>query len=123
DNNNFGALALRGRTWTDRDGKVRPVLIFRTGFTPRPGEPGSCVESLLGVGGVRHVVNLFDGDIPAADLVAAESAAAQRTGATYRTATDDAAGGTGYGPWRDQLRRHYDDPTVRAEAMRSLARL
>src|SRR5947207_931442 len=27
DNNNFGALALRGRTWTDRDGKVRPVLI------------------------------------------------------------------------------------------------
>ena len=122
DNNNFGVFALRGRSWTDAAGKERPVLVFRSGFTPDPDAEGSCFGSLLDAGGVRHVVNLFDGEIPAADLVAAESRAAARKNASYHTATDDVAGG-GYGPWRDQLRKHYDDPAARSEAMRAVARL
>lgn len=121
DTNNFGAVALRGRTFVDEKGAERPVLLFRTGFTPRPAEPDSCFQSLLRAGGVKHVVNLFDGDIPAADLVLAESQAAAACGATYHTATDEGSGG--YGPWRDTLRKHYDDPARRAEAMQSVARL
>lgn len=128
DNNNFGALPLRGRSVRDASGRERPVLVFRTGFTPAPDRPGSCVDSLLGAGGVRHVVNLFDGDIPAADLVDAEARAAAAHGASYHTATDAAdAGGkpgsAGYGPWRDQLRKQYDDPAVRAAASAQVARL
>jgi hypothetical protein len=120
DTNNLGLLPLKGATWTDGDGTVRPVVVFRSGITPRPGAPGSCFASLLDAGRVRHVVNLFDGEIPVADLTAAESAAATRAGATYRTASDDPAA---YGPWRELIRSHYDEPDARRRAMEGVARL
>ena len=116
-----GGAAARISPFVDEKGTERPVLLFRTGFTPRPAEPDSCFQSLLRGGGVKHVVNLFDGDIPAADLVDAESKAAASCGATYNIATDEANGG--YGPWRDTLRKHYDEPAKRTEAMQSVARL
>jgi hypothetical protein len=94
-------------------------LVFRTGITPDPEKAGSCYHSLLGIG-VRHVVNLFDGEIPVADLVAAEARAAQAAGATYHTASDDPAA---YGPWRDLLRTHADDPASFERASRGVARL
>ncbi len=121
NNNNLGAFVLRGRSWVDGAGKRRPVLIFRSGLTPDPAAPESCFRSLLTAGGVRHVVNLFDGEIPARDLLAAESRAAAGAGASYSTATDDPA--TGYGPWRDQLRSQYDDAEQRRQASRAVARL
>src|SRR5204862_37924 len=70
-------------------------------------------------GGVRHVINLFDGDIPVDDLVAAEQRAATARGATYRIATDEPRG---YGPWRDLLRNQYDDPQARNTASLAVAR-
>ena len=97
------------------------VIVFRSGITPTPAAPGSCFRSLLEDGGVRHVVNLFDGKIPVADLVAAEQRAATAAGASYVTATDDE--GVGYGRWRDALKEHYDDPARRAEAFAAIARL
>lgn len=121
DNNNFGVIALRDRTYIDKDGARRPVLLFRTGLTPSPDQPGSCFHSLLSAGRVRHVVNLFDGDIPVRDLVAAEARAAAAAGATYHTASDEGQGG--YGPWRDTLRKRYDDPAARAQASAAVARL
>ena len=120
DNNNFGVVPLRGYHFVDSEGVTRPVLLFRTGFTPAPERPGSCYRSLLGAG-VRHVVNLFDGDIPAADLVAQESRAAAAAGASYHVATDEEGGG--YGPWRDLLRKHYEEPAAWEKAMAAVARL
>ncbi len=121
NNNNLGAVPLTGYTWTDATGKVRPVVVFRSGITPAPEAEGSCFRSLLEHGLVRHVVNLFDGKIPVADLVAAEGRAAKAAGATYVTATDEE--GTGYGRWRDTLKEHYDDPAQRAAAFSGIARL
>lgn len=121
DNNNLGAIPLAGHTWTDEHGASHPVVVFRSGITPTPDAPGSCFRSLLEHGGVRHVVNLFDGKIPVADLIAAEERTATAAGASYVTATDDEGGG--YGRWRDALKEHYDDPAARAAAFASLARL
>ena len=120
NNNNLGAVTLKGRTYVDKAGKRRPVVLFRSALTPFPEAPGSCFQSLLDAGGVRHVVNLFDGEIPAADLVAGETRAAAQAGASYTTASDDAGG---YGTWRDTLRSHYDDPEKRQKATMSVARL
>jgi hypothetical protein len=120
DNHNLGVVPLGDLTFVDGAGRRRPVVLFRSGITPRPDEPGSCFRSLLEAGGVRHVVNLFDGEIPVADLVAAESRAAAAAGASYRTASDDPAA---YGPWRDLLRRRPDDPEARRSASRAVARL
>ncbi|HVV87673.1 MAG TPA: hypothetical protein VHE35_31745 [Kofleriaceae bacterium] len=129
NNNNLGAIPLAGRTWTDAEGKVHPVVIFRTGITPSPDADGSCFASLLGAGHVHHVVNLFDGKIPIGDLTDAERKAATEHGASYVYATDEQ--GTGYGRWRDTLRDYYDptapaakhDVAARDEAFRSMARL
>lgn len=118
--NNLGVFALRDRTYVDAAGGRRPVLVFRSGMTPDPDQPGSCFRSLLEAGGVRHVVNLFDGEIPAADMTAAEAKTASQHGASYRTASDDPAA---YGPWRDILRKHYDDPAQRQRATQGVARL
>lgn len=120
NNNNLGVLRLEGHFYKDTAGQTRPVLIFRSGFTPDPEKPDSCFASLLDGGGVRHVINLFDGDIPVDDLVAAEKRAATARGATYRIATDEPGA---YGPWRDLLRKHYDDPAARSAASLSVARL
>jgi hypothetical protein len=118
DMNNLGVVRLGDRTYVDQAGVARPLLVFRTGLTPSPDQPGSCFRSLLEGGGVRHVINLFDGDIPVADLVAAEERAAAAAGASYVSVSDE-----GYGPWRDQLRKSYDDPAVRAQATAAVARL
>lgn len=120
NNNNLGAFPLKGRSYTDDKGRRRPVVLFRSGLTPAPEAPGSCFQSLLQAGNVRHVVNLFDGEIPAADLTEQESRAAAQAGASYTTASDDPSG---YGTWRDTLRTSYDDPAKRQQAMQSVARL
>jgi hypothetical protein len=118
--NNLGAIALKGYTWTDADGTKRPVIVFRSALTPEPEREGSCFRSLLTVGRVRHVVNLYDGDLPAQDLVDAESRAAHAAGASYVSASE---GPDGYGPWRETLKKSWDDRVKRDQAMRDVARL
>ena len=120
ENHNAGVVALRGLTYRDAGGREGQVLLFRSGFTPSPDAPGSCFSSLL-AGGVRHVVNLFDGDIPVADLVAAERRVAERAGASYAIAGDEGEGG--YGPWRETLRKRYEDVAQRRAASLAVARL
>ena len=120
NNNNLGVFPLRGHSFRDAAGRKHRVLVFRSGITPSPEATDSCFRSLLEHAGVRHVVNIFDGEIPIADLAAAEARAAAAAGATYHTASDAA---DGYGPWRDLLRAHYDDPAARRKATIGVARL
>jgi len=123
DNNNFGVLPLPIAPSREIAGQAGPLLLFRTGLTPAPEKKGSCFQSLLEAGRVKHVVNLFDGDLPADDLVAAEQRAAKAAGATYHTATDAEGQPDAYGPWRDALRKHWNDRAKRDAALRNLARL
>jgi len=123
NNNNLGVIPLWGYRYRDAAGVERPVLVFRTGLTPAPDSLGSCFRTLLEEGRVKHVVNLFDGEIPAADLVAAEERTARQAGATYHSPSESREGTQGYGPWRETLRRHYAEPARRQEASSALARL
>jgi hypothetical protein len=112
DQNNLGAVAVAGvRT---RSGA--PLLLYRTGFTPKPDAPGSCYASLVQQGGVRHVVNLYGGPMPTADLEAGERATVQAAGGTYFTARDAA------GPqknWREDMREG-QDPRVVMQAVAAI---
>ena len=99
DNNNFGAIILKDRYWSDEQSQRHPLVVFRTAFVPDPQRSGSCYQSLLQAGHVRHVVNLYDGDMLVSDLVAGERQAAAEAGASYvRTAE------LGYGQWRYAVR-------------------
>jgi len=118
DNNNLGAVVVKGHTWTDESGRSLPLTVFRAGFTPDPRGGHSCYRSLLEAGRVRHVVNLYDGEMYVEDLVEAERAAAEEVGATYVLTRDE-----GYGKWRDALRSHTEDGPEREQAMRAIGRL
>ena len=118
DNNNLGAIVLAGHWWTDDRGIRRPVVVFRTAFTPDPAASGSCYSSLLAGGGVRHVVNLYDGEMVVDDLVEGERRAAAAAGASYVvTANED------YGTWRAALREEIQPGPERDAALADLARL
>ena len=82
-NHNAGAIPLEGVT--TKDG--RPVTLYRSAFTPRPSEPGSCFRALVSAG-VRHVVNLYAGPMPTEDLEAAEKKTIEAAGGTYFRARD-----------------------------------
>lgn len=118
DNNNLGAVVVKGHTWTDETGRSHPLTVFRTGFTPDPTGGDSCYRSLLEAGRVRHVVNLYDGEMYVSDLVEAERAAAEEVGATYVLARDQ-----DYGGWRDELRAHPEPGPERRQAMQAIGRL
>ncbi len=115
DNNNAGVVALRGITTTDG----RPVLLFRGGLTPEPGASGSCVSSLIEAGGVRHIVNLYAGEMPTADLEQAERTAIEAKGGTCWLAGDVGGEATA---WRDAVRKSTDAAGLRA-AMPAIARI
>jgi hypothetical protein len=116
---NLGVVPLRGVTTDDG----RPVTVFRTGLTARPSSPTSCFRSLLDSGRVRHVVNLYTGAMPTADLEKAEQEAVMAAGGTYFLARDldDATGN-----WRESLRaasmgRQDTTPEARTRAMAAVA--
>ena len=118
DNNNFGAMVLKGRFWTDENGRTHPLVIFRTAFTPSPEKKNSCYRSILECGNVKHVINLYDGEMELDDLIMAERETAAMLGATYvRTAELD------YGQWRGTIREHPEAGPEREEATKNLARL
>ena len=97
---NYGTFALP----TVRKADGQPLRVFRTGFTPTPGDPGSCVRALLDAGGVRHIVNLYAGPMVTQDLESAERAAVERAGGTYDTARDAADAQH----WREDLHEQGD---------------
>jgi hypothetical protein len=118
NNNNFGALVLKDKYWTDKEGNRHPLTIFRIAFTPDPQGENSCYRSLLTEGHVKHVINLYDGEMYVDDLVAAERAAAEELGASYvRTAELD------YGHWRDTIRKHPEQGPEREKATQNVVRL
>ncbi len=97
--NNLGAIRLGGIRTAAGD----PILVFRTGLTPNPAQDGSCVHSLIHTGGVRHIVNLYAGEIPTERLEQQEAQAISQVDGTYfaaRGAPPDLA------HWRDEIRDH-----------------
>jgi len=94
------------------------VTAFRAAFTPNQLAESSCYRSLLTDGRVRHVVNLYDGDMHVADLVQAERSVAEESGANHVTTAE-----LDYGRWRDALREHPEDGPERDAALQALGRL
>lgn len=111
DQNNLGAVPVRGLL--TRAG--RPVLLFRAGFTAHPDQPGACFRSLVEQADVRHVVNLYAGPMPTADLEAGERSTVKSVGGTYVTARDAAGDQRN---WREDLR---ESEAARREAMAAVA--
>lgn len=118
DNNNFGAIVLKGRFWTDADGKKHPLVIFRTAFTPSPEKKDSCFRSILECANVKYVINLYDGEMELDDLIKAERETSALLGASYvRTAELD------YGHWRAAIRSNPEKNEKRDIATKNFARL
>ncbi len=118
DNNNFGAMVLKGRFWTDANGEKHPLVIFRTAFTPSPEKKDSCYRSILECANVKYVINLYDGEMELDDLIKAERETAALLGASYvRTAE------LGYGHWRATLRSNPEKNEKRDKATKNFARL
>ncbi len=115
DHNNLGVVQLRGLV-TDQG---RPVTLFRSGLTPSPQSAGSCFASLIGAGGVRHVLNLYAGPMVTGDLEAGEQAALKAAGGRYFLARSAPAR---LRVWRDQL-RHAKTPADRKAAMLAVAEI
>ena len=115
DNNNFSAVTLP----TLRTAAGRPVILFRSGLTPHPDQADSCFASLVGAGGVRHVVNLYAGPMVTADLEASERKALEASGGRYFLAREAPAG---MANWRDDL-RHSEDTAGRQAATAAVAQL
>ena len=118
NNNNFGAIVLKGMFWKDSSGKKHPLTVFRTALTPSPSDPTSCFYTLLKHGNVKHVINLYDGDMDVADLVAGEKKTAKMLGASYMLASEN-----GFGQWRSVVRKHPEKGKDRSEAKRSVKKL
>ena len=113
--NNVGVVSVRGLKTADG----KPVLLFRSGLTPLPDTPESCYSSLVGAGGVRHVLNLYNGAIPTRDIEEAEARAVRAAGGSYFLAVTTDPGAAS---WRTRMR---EDPSavMRERAMKAVARV
>ena len=58
---NLGATALKGHSYTDAQGKKRPLLVIRSAVTIGATGQQACFKSLIRHAGVRHVINLYGG--------------------------------------------------------------
>ena len=118
NNNNIGAIILKGYYWTDKNGRKQPLTIFRTAFTPFPKDKSSCFRSLLENGKVKHVINLYDGDMNLNDLIKEEKEASKESGASYVRTAD-----LNYGHWRGTIRKHPEKGPELTRATNSVVRL
>jgi hypothetical protein len=96
--NNLGAVVLSSKTWTDEAGHTHPLVVFHSSTTPFAADEGSCFRSLLREGRIRHVINLYDGDVPLRDQIEAEARVAEELGVDY---VDLSQLDHGYGNWRE----------------------
>lgn len=118
NNNNLGAIVLKNHFWTDKNGRKQPLVIFRTAFTPFPQKKHSCFSTLLKNGKIKHIINLYDGEMNLKDLIKAERETSERYGATYvRTAE------LNYGYWRSAIRKHPEKGPELSKATDAVARL
>lgn len=115
NSHNFDVVALNGV----KNSEGKPVLLFRTGITPHPEEVGSCFQSLLANAGVRHVVNLYEGKMPATDLANAERQTLESFGGVYYEAS---RGSDDEGQWRARLKAN-NTPAEQRNAMQVVARI
>ncbi|MEN8154466.1 MAG: hypothetical protein ABFR75_10630 [Acidobacteriota bacterium] len=118
NNNNFGAIVLKGFYWKDKNGVKHPLTIFRTAFTPDPAGKDSCYSSILDKGKVKHVINLYDGEMEMNDLIKAERETAQKHGASYVKTGD-----LNYGHWRAAIREFPNPGHEREIAKKNLGKL
>ncbi len=118
NNNNLGAIVLKGYYWTDKNGKEQPLTIFRSAFTPFPKDKNSCFRSLLEKGKVKHVINLYDGDMNLNDLIKEEKETSEELGASYVRTAD-----LNYGHWRGTIRKHPKKGPELTRATNNVARL
>ena len=118
--NNLGAVVLNGVQWTDEAGATHPLVVFHTGTTPAAEEPNSCVRSLIRDGRVRHVINLYDGNVPLRDLLDSERAVSEEMGASY---VDAAGVDLNYSGWRNIAGNSDATDEERQEAADTVARL
>jgi hypothetical protein len=114
--NNLGVVPLPSLKTVDG----KPVVLFRSGFTPRPGAAGSCFESLVQNGGVRHVANLYAGPMVTDDLEAGERQAITASGGTYFLARDAKAE---LAEWREDMRAKGDGGEGKRHAMKAVAKI
>ncbi len=96
EGNRHNAAALRLQGLTTASGA--PLWLVRSGYTLAPDRPGSCFHALVHRAGVRHVLNLYDGEMYNADLEAGESKVVASVGGTY-------AHPKGGDTWRVDMRR------------------
>jgi len=112
--NNLDVMRLGELTW-NADGQARPLLLFRSSTHTDASEPGSCYQSLMARGQVRHVVNLYAGTFPFDELLEDERRAAQAGGASYHDeAREDR-------PWRSLIEEEEDYAPNRQLAMERAA--
>lgn len=120
DQNNLGAVVLPSVTWTDDDGQEHPLVVFHSATTPAAEAEGSCLRSLIEDAGVRHVINLYDGEVPLGDLLEAEGRTTRAAGATY---VDISQSERDYDGWRHVASSAEASAEERAEAAATIARL
>lgn len=119
ESHNFGAIVLKDHFWTDDNGILHPLIVFRSAYTADPDLETSCFRSLLEKAAVKHVVNIYGDDfIFVSDLDVREKQAAKNAGVTYAL-TDK----MGYGPWRHTIAKHPESGPVRDKVMKDVARL
>ncbi len=118
NNNNLGAIVLKGYYWTDKDGNKQPLTIFRTAFTPFPKSKDSCFRSLLKKGKVKHVINLYDGEMNLNDLIKQERETSSEFYASYIKTAD-----LNYGHWRSTIRKHPEKGPELSKASKNVAKL
>jgi hypothetical protein len=116
---NLGVMRLKGYSYQDEQGREQPLLVFRSSLIidNRDGDSASpCFKSLMQTGHVRHVINLYSGDFPFQDMLAAEKKLALRAGASYFDAGDAAES-----RWRQLVEAKEDYQQNKRQAMQSLA--
>jgi hypothetical protein len=114
--NNLGAVPLAGLTGVDG----KPLVLFRSSYTPAPKSAHSCYRSLVDGMGVRHVVNLYTGPMPVSDLDAMEREVVAALGGSYFVARDS---GDARANWREGLREGADPAKADEAAFAAVAAL
>ena len=112
---NIGVMALDKLSYRDARGKRQPLLVFRSAVTTDAQQAGSCLQTLLGVGRVKHVVNLYGGHFPFHDFIEAEKQVTQAHGAGHFDVT--ASGNR----WRDLIKSPALYRKNKTQAMRQVA--
>jgi hypothetical protein len=111
--NNLGAMWLElGKNDVSKRG--RRILVFRSAINTDAKDPEGCLQTLIRHGGVRHVINLYSGDMPLDDFLEEERKATRALGATHVSVT---------GPWRQSIKSSAQYQRNRGRVMQQLAQL